>query len=111
MYLENPDKLASIDMDKDSWSEPAQVAEVMIALIERNSMNSLMGDYDTETHDIPIAGGGIFEVTAGGVRIVSPYNDPGPTGPGALASNITKLEGEINGALRDGWGLCNDGNI
>jgi 3-hydroxybutyrate dehydrogenase len=103
MYLENPDKLASIDMTKDSWSEPEEVAEVMIALVERNAMGSRIGQYDTL--DVPIRGGTILEVTGGGVRVVAPYNDPGPLGPGALASNITKLEGEVRDTLSKGWGL------
>lgn len=104
MYLENPDKLASIDLQKDSWSEPEEVAEVMLALIERDAMSSRIGDYSPETQDIPISGGTILEVTGGGVRVVAPYNDPGPSGPGALASNIVKLEGEIKGTLHKGWG-------
>ena len=106
MYLENPDKLASIDMVKDSWSEPEEVAEVMIALIERDAMGEKIGDYAAEAANVPISGGTIFEVTGGAVRIVSPYNDPGPLGPGALASNITKLEGEIKQTLGKGWGIC-----
>ncbi|CAM1507448.1 Fc.00g070890.m01.CDS01 [Cosmosporella sp. VM-42] len=105
MYLENPEKLASIDMAKDSWSEPEDVAEVMVALIERNAIGTRIGDYDPDTQGTALAGGTILEVTGGGVRVVAPYNDPGPTGPGALASNIINLEGDIRGTLRKGWGL------
>ncbi|VUC29421.1 unnamed protein product [Clonostachys rosea] len=105
MYLENPDKLASIDMQKDSWLEPAQVAEVMLGLIERNIIGSRIGDYNSDTQTIPITGGTILEVAGGEIRAVAPYNDPGPTGPGALASNIGTLEGEIKGTLKKGWGI------
>lgn len=105
MYLENPDKLASIDMTKDSWSEPQEVAEVMIALMERDSMSTKIGEYPSDGLDVPLCGGTVLEVTGGAVRIVSPYNDPGPLGPGALASNIVKLEGEIGNSLAPGWGL------
>lgn len=102
MYLENPDKLASIDMAKDSWSEPEEVAEVMIALIERDAMGEKIGDYAPDALSVPITGGTVVEVTGGAVRIVSPYNDPGQLGPGALASNIAKLEGEIKQTLGKG---------
>ena len=91
-------------MTKDSWSEPEDVAEIMVALIERNSVSRRIGDYDPNTQDVPIAGGTILEVAGGSVRAVAPYNDPGPTGPGALASNITNLEGDIRDTLRKGWG-------
>lgn len=104
MYLENPDKLASIDMAKDSWLEPEEVAEVMMALIERNAISTRIGQYDSDALDISIRGGTILEVAGGTVRSVAPYNDPGPLGPGALASNITTLEGEIRGTLGKGWG-------
>ncbi|KAH0421071.1 hypothetical protein CcaCcLH18_13640 [Colletotrichum camelliae] len=104
MYLENPDKLASIDMTKDSWASPEEVAEVMVKLIDSDTISVKTGDSSHGTHSMPIAGGTILEVTRGNVRAVAPYNDPGPTGPGALASNIGCLEAKIKETLRKGWG-------
>lgn len=106
MYLENPDKLSSIDQAKDAWSEPSEIAEVMLALVERNSMSNNILRPEGPEDAVQIAGGCIIEGTPGGaVRAVAPYNDPGPSGPGALASNILKLEGEIKSALVPGWGV------
>lgn len=105
MYFENPDKLASIDMDKDSWAEPGDVARVMVAMIERGSVSSRTSDHGPDIPEVPIAGGSILEVAGDGARVVAPYNDPGPTGPGALASNISNLETEIRDSLKKGWGM------
>lgn len=105
MYLENPDKYASIDTSKDLWLEPQEVAEVMIALIERNTIGTVTGRDMLTSPVLSICGGTILEVAGGSIRVVAPYNDPGPLGPGALASNITKLEDEIQGTLVKGWGL------
>jgi 3-hydroxybutyrate dehydrogenase len=107
MYLENPEKLSSIDQLKDAWSEPSEVAEVMLALIERDSIGVNVLNPECPDDAIKITGGCVIEATPGGaVRSVAPYNDPGPLGPGALASNILKLEDEIKSTLVPGWGVA-----
>ena len=106
MYLEDPEKLSSIDQKKDAWSDPFEVAEVMLALVERDAMSNNVLEPQGPEDAIKIVGGSIIEATPGGaVRSVAPYNDPGPLGPGALASNIMKLEGEIKSTLAPGWGV------
>ncbi|KAL2673539.1 hypothetical protein Neosp_011981 [[Neocosmospora] mangrovei] len=105
MYLENAEKLSSIDQQKDAWSEPSEVAEVMLALVERDAVGTNILQPEGPEDAVKIVGGSIIEATPGGaVRQVAPYNDPGPLGPGALASNIMKLEGEIKSTLVPGWG-------
>jgi len=104
LYTENPDKLAMINSVSDVWVEPQEVAEVMVALIERDTMSSTIGNYDPSRHDITITSGTILEVTKARVRAVTAYNDPGPSGPGALASNMTISEDAVKALLNKGWG-------
>lgn len=107
MYLEDTEKLASIDEQKDLWSEPSEVAEVMLALVERDAMGANVLKEEGPDDVVKIVGGSIIEATPGGVvRSVAPYNDHGPLGPGALASNIVQLETEIKSTLGPGWGVA-----
>lgn len=103
IYTDSPEKLAMIDA-RDVWVEPEEVAEVMVALIERDTMSEKIGDY-SESGDISIEGGIILEVTKGRARPVTAYNDPGPSGPGALASNMAASEQAARNMLRPGWGF------
>ena len=105
IYTDNPEKLAMIDDLNDVWVEPEEVAEVMIALIERDAMSSTIGEYAPDTLDIPIESGLIVEVTKGRARPVTAYHDPGPSGPGAIASNMAAAEGAVKGLLKKGWGM------
>lgn len=105
LYTDNPDKLAMIDSAKDTWVEPEEVAEVMTALIERDAMSSIIGEYAEEKQDIKIESGIILEITKGRARPVTAYNDPGPSGPGALASNMAASEDVVKALIKEGWGL------
>ncbi|KAF4956068.1 hypothetical protein FGADI_4093 [Fusarium gaditjirri] len=104
LYTDNPEKMAMIDGLHDVWVEPEEVAEVMVALIERDTMSQIIGEYP-ENGDIKIKSGTILEVTKGKARPVHPYHDPGPSGPGALASNMTASEDTAMGMLKPGWGV------
>lgn len=104
LYTDNPEKLAMIDGLQDVWVEPEEVAEVMVALVERDRMSEKIGDYSPETQNIEIGGGTILEITKGRARPVTPYHDPGPSGPGALASNMAASEQAVKDMLCKGWG-------
>ncbi|KAH7211061.1 hypothetical protein BKA60DRAFT_543556 [Fusarium oxysporum] len=104
LYTDNPEKMAMIDGLHDVWVEPEEVAEVMVALIERDTMSQTIGEYP-ENGDIQIKSGTILEVTKGKARPVHPYHDSGPSGPGALASNMAASEDAVLGMLKPGWGV------
>lgn len=93
-----------IDGLQDVWVEPEEVAEVMVALVERDRMGEKIGDYESETQSIEIGGGTILEITKGRARPVTPYHDPGPSGPGALASNMAASEQAVKDMWCKGWG-------
>jgi 3-hydroxybutyrate dehydrogenase len=109
LYTENPDKMAMIDGLQDVWVEPEEVAEVMVALIERDAINEQIGCYSEKDNSIFIEGGTILEITKGRARPVLPYHDPGPSGPGALASNMAAAEQAVKDALAPGWGIDRQG--
>ncbi|KKY13295.1 putative nad-dependent 15-hydroxyprostaglandin dehydrogenase [Diplodia seriata] len=102
LYTDDAEKLAMVDESRDVWVEPAEVAEVMCALVERDGMSG--GSVAGEEDDIKIEGGIVVEVTKGKARVVRPYHDPGPSGPGTAASNMAEVEGRIQTMLRNGWG-------
>jgi 3-hydroxybutyrate dehydrogenase len=105
LYTDNPEKLAMIDGLQDVWVEPEEVAEVMVALIERETVSEKIGDYSEEKRGIIIESGTILEIAKGRVRPVTAYHDPGPSGPGALASNMAASEQAAKNMLHRGWGL------
>ncbi|KAK2013501.1 NAD(P)-binding protein [Colletotrichum eremochloae] len=105
LYTDNPEKLAMIDSLTDVWVEPEEVAEVMVALIERDTMSTTIGDYSPDRQDIAIESGLILEITKARARPVTAYHDPGPSGPGALASNMAAAESAAKSLLKKGWGL------
>lgn len=104
LYIDNPEKLVMIDPKRDIWVEPSEVATVMIALIERDSMCSNISEATTGKQDISIAGGTILEITRNRARVVTAYNDPGPSGDGAIASNAAASEEAALARLVPGWG-------
>ncbi|KAK2734699.1 hypothetical protein FQN57_001469 [Myotisia sp. PD_48] len=106
LYIENPEKLAMISDSKDTWVEPEEVAEVMVNLIERDTMSHEIGNFLPEHQDITVSSGLILEVIKGRVRPVTAFNDPGPSGPGALASNMAASENACKALLKKGWGSC-----
>ncbi|KAK2927666.1 Short-chain dehydrogenase/reductase SDR [Fusarium oxysporum f. sp. vasinfectum] len=109
LYTDNPEKMAMVDGLQDVWVEPEEVAEVMVALIERDTMSEAIGEYP-ENGDIQIKSGTILEVTKGRARSVHPYHDPGPSGPGALASNMAASEDAVLEILKPGWGVLEASN-
>ena len=104
LYTDNPEKLAMIDPMSDIWVEPSEVATVMMALIERDSICSKISEAATGKQDIPITGGTILEITKNHARLVTAYHDPGPSGAGALASNAAESEEIALSRLVPGWG-------
>ncbi|PGH04294.1 hypothetical protein AJ79_07141 [Helicocarpus griseus UAMH5409] len=81
LWTENPEKMEFINESKDEWVTPDEVAEVMLALVERDQVNEnmLLSNPKEPGQTIPIQGGAVLEVSKT-VRMVSPFNDPGPFG-------------------------------
>lgn len=105
LFIENPDKLAMIDTSKDVLVEPSEVASVMVALIERDSICSTIDQARTGPQDIEIKSGSIIEVTKNRARVVNAYHDPGPSGAGAVGSNFATSEyTTLALLLTPGWG-------
>jgi 3-hydroxybutyrate dehydrogenase len=105
LFMENPDKLAMIDTSKDVLVEPSEVASVMVALIERDSICSTIDQARTGPQDIEIKSGSIIEVTKNRARVVDTYHDPGPSGAGAVGSNFATSEyTTLALLLTPGWG-------
>ena len=104
LWTENAEKMKVVGAD-DSWVTPEEVADVMIALIERDEVGSVSGDLN-RGGEIPIRGGSILEVSTGSVRDVMAFNDPGPGNrPGNTVSNMRQLEDDVWTALgTTGWG-------
>lgn len=62
LWEEHPEKLMNIDVAKDAWVTPQEVAQAMLRCIEENEN----------------LGGTILEVGAGNTRKVKVYDDAGP---------------------------------
>lgn len=110
LWTEHPEKLKMIDENVDDWVEPEEVAEAMLRCCE----------------DDEVVGGYVMEVLKGNTRNVSEevvryadglsltylfqvhwMNDPGPTGPGANASNKAATIAEVFGWLSEpDWGVA-----
>lgn len=104
LFMENPDKLAMLDMTKDDLVEPSEVATVMVGLIERDTICSTISKATTGTQDIEIKSGTILEVCKDRCRAVNAYHDPGPSGAGAIGSNFEASESTTLSLLKNGWG-------
>ncbi|KAH7210291.1 amino acid permease-domain-containing protein [Fusarium oxysporum] len=105
LFMENPEKLAMIDTSKDVLVEPSEVASVMVALVERDSICSTIDQASTGPQDIEIKSGSIIEVTKNRARVVNAYHDPGPSGAGAVGSNFATSEyTTLALLLTPGWG-------
>lgn len=103
MYVEDAEKVIMIDDERDVWVEPREIAAVMLALVEKDSINSRFGGTnDGET--LPIENGTILEVAKGHVRSVKAFHDPGPTAPGTIASNHAACDDAALELLKEGWG-------
>ena len=112
MWTENPQMNVVLGAD-DGWVSAEGVAEVMLACVRDERVESTFGegegegDGDGEMKMIEIRGGSCLEVTTGRVRDVPLYGNPGPFaagGKGAQATKAKVLEDEVLGRLKDGWG-------
>ncbi|KAJ7330369.1 NAD-dependent 15-hydroxyprostaglandin dehydrogenase [Mycena albidolilacea] len=90
LFLENPDKLKSVDQERDIWVTPEEVAEGMLRCME--------------SEELP--GGTILEIGAGVTRKVEAFNDPGPLErPGMTSSNMqVKIDEVFEWLAKEGWG-------
>jgi 3-hydroxybutyrate dehydrogenase len=104
LWTEHAEKMKAVG-SKDAWVTPEEVAEVMVALVDKDEIGGVAGDLD-KGEKIPIKGGSILEVSKGRVRDVQAFNDPGPGDrPGNTASNMGQLEEDVWNALETkGWG-------
>lgn len=88
LWTEHPEKLKFLDAETDEWATPEEVAEGMLRLLEDESL----------------PGGKILEVGARQTRLVEPFNDPGPSGPGHTVSNTHEAAEVFDWLGQDGWG-------
>ena len=104
LWTENADKMKGVGAN-DAWVTPEEVAGVMIALVDTDEVGNVSGDLD-KGEKFRIKSGSILEVSAGSVRDVMAFNDPGPGNrPGNTASNMGQLEDDVWTALgTTGWG-------
>jgi 3-hydroxybutyrate dehydrogenase len=79
LWTENPEKLRWIDTVKDVWVEPEEVAEAMLALVEKEEY----------------VGGTVLEVGKDQLRQVEVLNDAGPSGAGHTVGNAAKGADEV----------------
>ncbi|KAH2597773.1 hypothetical protein KXV63_004967, partial [Aspergillus fumigatus] len=94
LWTDHPEKLKMVDDKADEWVTPEEVAEVMLALIQQDSVSEIIGDKSGQGTQFPVQGGTILEVSKS-VRAVSPFNDPGPAGRrGNTVSDMAKVEDE-----------------
>ncbi|KAK9618583.1 hypothetical protein V6Z96_000576 [Aspergillus fumigatus] len=105
LWTDHPEKLKMVDDKADEWVTPEEVAEVMLALIQQDSVSEIIGDKSGHGTQFPVQGGTILEVSKS-VRAVSPFNDPGPAGRrGNTVSDMAKVEDEVYDLLStEGWG-------
>ena len=104
LWTEHAEKMKAVGTN-DAWVTSEEVAEVMVALADKNEIGTVVGRPDAG-EKIPIRGGSILEVSKGNVRDVQAFNDPGPENrPGNTVSNMGQLEEDVWDALgTKGWG-------
>jgi 3-hydroxybutyrate dehydrogenase len=104
LWTDNAEKMKAVGSN-DAWVTPEEVAEVMVALVDKDEIGNVAGNLD-KGENIPIRGGSILEVSTGKVRVVQAFNDPGPGHrPGNITSNMGQLEDDVWNALgTKGWG-------
>lgn len=94
LWTEHAEKMKAVG-GGDAWVTPEEVAEVMVALVEKHETESVAGDFD-QGGKIAIRGGSILEVSKAKVRDVQAFNDPGPGDrPGNTVGNIDQLEEDV----------------
>ncbi|EMD92885.1 hypothetical protein COCC4DRAFT_61343 [Bipolaris maydis ATCC 48331] len=90
LWTEHPEKMTYLDLEKDIWATPEEVAEAMLRCLQ----------------EAELVGGTILEVGAKQTRKVEALNDPGPSGPGHTVSNMKEQYKEVYGWLgEEGWGV------
>lgn len=91
LWTEHPEKMTFLDLSKDAWATPEEVAEAMLRCLQ----------------EAELGGGTILEVGANQTRKVEALNDPGPSGPGHTVSNVQEQYKEVYGWLgQEGWGVA-----
>jgi NAD(P)-dependent dehydrogenase (short-subunit alcohol dehydrogenase family) len=93
LWTEHPEKLININLSRDAWVTPQEVAQAMLRCIE-------------EDENI---GGTVLEVGAGNTRKVKALNDPGPDldpSKGLITSNNEFGDGDVLDWLQEEgtWG-------
>jgi 3-hydroxybutyrate dehydrogenase len=95
LWTDHPEKVKAFNDEKDVWVTPEEVASVMLAIVEKNVINTTVPGQagpDDQTEEIKIVGGSCLEVSAGKVRDVPMHNNSGPTGiSGNNISNMAEL--------------------
>ncbi len=117
LWTEAPEKLKLIAAD-DAWVTPESVADVMVALVEKEAVRVsaglggaagsrlASGDAREGTKEVAVAGGMILEVAKGRVRVVEQFDGVGPSGEGNTVGNMGIAEEEIFERLGGGgWGV------
>lgn len=93
IWTEHPEKLKNLDLSRDAWITPLEVAEAMLSCLERESW----------------VGGTVIEVGARRTREIAVFNDPGPDPcpkAGMILSNGSVGDEEVRKWLQDEtiWG-------
>jgi 3-hydroxybutyrate dehydrogenase len=106
LWTDNPEKVKAFNEETDVWVTPEEVAEVMLAIVEKDiistSVTGLAGP-DDHTEEIKIMGGSCLEVSAGKVRDVPMHNNSGPFGiTGNAISNVAELYDETFELIKPG---------
>ncbi|KAG2414480.1 hypothetical protein HFD88_003671 [Aspergillus terreus] len=96
LWTDHPEKMKIVDDKADEWVTPEEVAEVMLALIQQDSVGEIIGDKSGKGPQYRVSGGTVLEVSKT-VRSVSPFNDPGPSNrAGNTVSDMNVLEDEVS---------------
>lgn len=103
LWTDHPEKMKIVDDKADEWVTPEEVAEVMLALIQQDSVGEIIGDKSGKGPQFRVSGGTVLEVSKT-VRSVSPFNDPGPSNrAGNTVSDMNVLEDEVYDLLSQKW--------
>lgn len=110
LWMDNPDKLKIIKQagkGADQWVYPEEVAKVMLALVEKNDIDSKIKTGGGDK--VAFEGGSCIEVMIDFVRDVPMHNNVGPAAGGAAGgrvSDASKIYEETLDRLKPGWGAA-----
>lgn len=104
IWLDSKERMAQVDEDQ-VWVTPQEVAEAMVALVEKDVI--VCKGVDGKEGRIEIRGGTILENGAGVVRDVRAFNDPGPSATaGCHVGQFGSAMDEVWTVLgQKGWGV------